>query len=106
MAYDRGNGNNGNKGNNNGNDANWKAAGFVNFFLPSKDGGRRKLGAIPLRAANVNEKSLNDWLNEDPSRAAKLLEAMQIEYQSAEPNEAKGFDLGLFAEPTEQPTGT
>lgn len=72
----------------------WKAQGFLNLYLPSKNGEqRRKLGAIPLKDAKPAEKQLLDWLNEDPSRVSKLMEKLVIEYQSAVPDAANGFDL-------------
>ena len=37
---------------------NWKAQGFLNFYLPAKNGGRKKLGAIPLKESKGNEKAL------------------------------------------------
>lgn len=75
------------------NDA-WKAQGFLNIYLPGKEPGtRRKLGAIPLYEAKASEKPMLDWLNEDPSRADKLLAAMVVEYQSAAPNDKAGFAL-------------
>lgn len=72
----------------------WKAQGFLNLYLPSKDGKRTKLGAIPLKQSNQREKSMLAWLNEDPKRVATILAKLEIEYRSAEPNEGSGFDLG------------
>lgn len=72
---------------------NWKAQGFLNFYLPAKNGGRKKLGAIPLKVSKANEKQLIDWLNEDPSRVAQILSSLEIEYQSALPADAAGFAL-------------
>lgn len=77
----------------NSNNESWKAQGFLNLYLPSKDGKKRKLGAIPLKESKPSEKALLVWLNEDPSRVAKILASLQMEYQSAVPNEATGFDL-------------
>jgi hypothetical protein len=71
----------------------WKAQGFLNLYLPSKDGKRIKLGAIPLKERKSNEKKLLDWLNEDPSNAEVLLSKMEIEYRSATQTEGAGFDL-------------
>ena len=71
----------------------WKAQGFLNFYLPSKDGGRRKLGAIPLKESKVNEKTLLAWLNEDPARVQVLLNKLELEYQPAQQAEGTGFDL-------------
>jgi hypothetical protein len=73
---------------------NWKAQGFLNFYLPSKNGQRRKLGAIPLKETKVNEKQLLAWLNEDPSRVAQILSKLELEYQSAAANDEHAFDLG------------
>jgi hypothetical protein len=72
----------------------WKAQGFLNFYLPAKNGQRKKLGAIPLKEAKTNEKHLLAWLNEDPSRVAQILSKLEIEYQSALPADTSGFDLG------------
>ena len=48
------------------NQENWKADGFVNLYLPSTDGGKRKkLGAIPLRANKPAEAALLEWLKKD-----------------------------------------
>lgn len=74
---------------------NWKAQGFLNLYLPSKDakGGRRKLGAIPLKDSKPAEKQLMDWLNEDPSRVATIMAKIVIEYQAADGGNTAGFDL-------------
>lgn len=72
----------------------WKAQGFLNLYLPSKDGGKRKkLGAIPLKEAKTSEKALLAWLNEDPANAQKILAKLEIEYQSATPADTAGFAL-------------
>ena len=73
---------------------NWKAQGFLNFYLPAKNGQRRKLGAIPLKESKVNEKQLLAWLNEDPSRVTQILAKLEVEFQSAASNDAHAFDLG------------
>lgn len=76
------------------NDDSWKASGFINLYLPSKDGKRRKLGAIALRDSRASEKSLNEWLAKDPANMAKVLGKLIMEYQSATPAEGSGFDIG------------
>ena len=78
----------------NNNNETWKAQGFLNLYLPSKTGQRRKLGAIPLKESRSSEKQLLAWLNEDPSRVAQILAKLEIEYQSALPADTAGFDLG------------
>lgn len=88
-------------GNNNNNDntgipANKKAIGFLNLYLPTEGGGKRKIGntGIPLREANVNERKLAEWLAVDPEARIKLLlKQLIVEYNSAEPAEGGGFVL-------------
>jgi len=75
------------------NNTNWQAQGFLNFYLPSKAGGRKKLGFIPLKDNKPNEKALLAWLNEDPSRAQKILATLEIDYQTAIPADGSGFAL-------------
>lgn len=75
------------------NNENWKAQGFLNFYLPAKNGQRRKLGAIPLKESKANEKQLLAWLNEDPSRVSQILAKLEIEYQSAASNDEHAFAL-------------
>lgn len=77
------------------NDDSWKAQGFLNLYLPGKDGVRRKLGAIPLKESKANEKAMLAWLNEDASRVAMILAKLEIEYKPATAEaEGHGFDLG------------
>jgi len=71
-----------------------KASGFINIYLPSKDGKRRKLGAIPLRNGKPAEKTLLEWLEADEGNVAKLASKLIVEYQAAAFNEAHNFDLG------------
>jgi hypothetical protein len=85
------------RSNNNSNQQNneqWKAQGFLNLYLPTKDGGRRKLGAIPLKEAVSTEKAMLDWLKEDPTRVEAILNKLEIEFRTAEPKEGSAFDLG------------
>lgn len=74
------------------------AIGFINLYLPSKDGGRTKLGAIPLKASRDREKALFDALSdeavsEDVVKA--ILGRLMIDFQKAEQGEGKHFDLGF-----------
>ena len=71
----------------------WKAQGFLNLYLPAKDGKRMKLGAIPLKESKPSEKTMLAWLNEDPANAEKILAKLIIEYKSAVPADGAGFDL-------------
>ena len=71
-----------------------KAAGFINLYLPSKDGKQRKLGAIPLKLSKANEKRLLEWLESDEANVASLASKLIVTYQSAAVNEDHAFDLG------------
>lgn len=75
-------------------DESWKAQGFINLYLPSKNGeARRKLGAIALKDSKPSEKALREWLEQDPANIAKVLGKLVMEYQSAAGSDANGFDL-------------
>ena len=96
MAFDKTPAAAGNANNNNGIPANKKAIGFLNFYLPTEGGGKRKIGntGIPLRETNANERALAEWLAVDPEvRAALLKDKLIVEYNSAEPAEGGGFML-------------
>lgn len=74
-------------------DENWKSQAFINFYLPSKEGGRRKLGSIGLKTSKPAEAGLIEWLQEDPSRVAVVAEKLEIDFQMADGDATKGFDL-------------
>lgn len=77
---------------------NKKATGFLNLYLPNIGGGRRKLGAIPLRSMYKNEADLADWLAADPAgRVAILLSKLEIEYNASTPAESTAFDMSVPA---------
>ena len=76
------------------NQESWKADGFVNLYLPSTDGNKRKkLGAIPLRANKPSEAALLEWLKKDANNVAKLLSKLELDFQSVEASAAIGFAL-------------
>ena len=79
---------------NDNNQESWKAAGFVNLYLPSTDGGKRKkLGAIPLRANRPSEAALLEWLKKDAGNVEKLLAKLELDFQSVEASASIGFAL-------------
>lgn len=76
------------------NNGDWeRASGFLNFYLPTKGGKRRKLGAIPLYNSKVNEKTFMDWLAADEANITKVLSVLELEYRAAESDENAAFDL-------------
>lgn len=81
--------------NNNAQSDSWKADGFLNLYLPNREGKRTKLGAIALKTSKANEKRLFDWLKEDPARAETLLAQLQIEFRTSEPTEGSAFALPI-----------
>jgi len=70
---------------------NWKAAGFLNFYLPAKDGSRVKLGAIPLKDNKPREKALIEALKADPEMIQKVMEHLEVEFNVSEQSEGKAF---------------
>lgn len=75
------------------NNDSWKAQGFINISLKTKDGGTRKLGAIALHENNVNENQLLEWLKADPANLEKMIDRMTFEFRTSEVVEDKMFDL-------------
>lgn len=74
------------------------AIGFVNLWLPAKNGGRSKLGAIPLKASDERHKALFDALSDETKIdqvKQRILELLQLDFQIVESGEGKHFDLGI-----------
>lgn len=70
-----------------------KAVSYINLYLPNQGGGKRKLGAVVLRAGYPNEVTLSDWLQADPKNVEHLLSKLIIEVNSATPSADSQFDL-------------
>jgi len=81
----------------------WKAKGFLNFYLPTKEGGRRKVGAIPLRIANANEAKLADWLAAGDDNVQAFANKVMVDYNPAEPGDNTAFDLDSLTMKSESP---
>lgn len=78
--------------NGNGSDAqDWKADGFINFYLPREDGGKRKLGTIMLYERNEPQAALIERLKKDPEAIKALADALIVEFNTAEIKEGTGF---------------
>lgn len=71
---------------------NWKANGFINFYIPTKDGKQVKLGALSLRDSRKIEASVRAFLEENEDNITKLMSKVIVNYQAAE---SKDFDLDL-----------
>ncbi len=72
-----------------------QAEGYLNLYLPTANGARRKLGSIILRKGNANEMTLANWLAEDPSRIEIVRQRLELEYNSATQAPGTEFDLSL-----------
>ena len=73
---------------------NWeRAKGFLNIYLPSKDGKRRKVGAIALRESKLIENQILGFLEADEGNLDKLVVKLIFEYQSTAANEGTKLDL-------------
>lgn len=71
-----------------------KAIGFLNVYVPTKGGGRRKVGAgIPLNASKDTEKAIFEWLTKGDKEAqakalAKFCSIVQFEFNPTTDNSA------------------
>lgn len=72
-----------------------KAIGFLNFYVPTQGGQRRKLGTIPLRESKAIEKQIADFLAADEANAEKLQTKLIIDFnpQLDEADPANALDL-------------
>lgn len=71
--------------------------GYINIYIPSRDGARKKLGAIALKDSNVNQKALREWLDADEANINNLMDALVGEYTSVSGAPAE-FDLPGFGD--------
>lgn len=69
-----------------------KAKGFINLYIASKTGGKKKLAGIALRTGDgyQNEQQLLEWLLANPENIDKLKEKLIVEFN---PVQESGFDL-------------
>ena len=73
-------------------DDSWKSQGFLNLYLPTPDGGKRKVGSIPLKEAKAFEAAVLKRLNEEGGLEA-FVKNVIIEFNavSDEPVSNVGF---------------
>lgn len=72
----------------------WKAAGFINASLTLPGQATIKLPSLALK--NDKYADLIKWLNEDPTRVAKLLPYITFDYKANTPT-AKVFDFSALS---------
>lgn len=61
----------------------WKAQAFINLYLPTENGGKRKLISIPLKDAKAYDSALIERMQQDGSIEA-LKDALIIDFQLAD----------------------
>ena len=71
----------------------WKAQAFINIYVPTPDGGRRKLGSIALRESKPYEKLVIERLQEEGGLAGLQANAV-FDFQLAEKEVSKS-DIGF-----------
>lgn len=59
---------------------NWKAQAFINLYIPTPEGGKRKLGSIPLKESKDFEAALIARLQEEGAVDA-LKGALIVDFQ-------------------------
>ncbi|WP_225784530.1 hypothetical protein [Xenophilus sp. Marseille-Q4582] len=70
-----------------------KAAGFINLYLPTAAGGKRKLYGIPLRVSQQFERQLFEKLQAEPEAAGRMKDVLIVEFNLAEPKAGSEFKL-------------
>ena len=61
----------------------WKAQAFVNLYVPTPEGGRRKIGSIALKDSKTFEAALIKRLQEEGGLEA-LKDALIVDFQMAD----------------------
>ena len=81
------------RNNDQGSNESWKAQAFLNIYLPTREGGRRKLGSIPLRESKAYEKAIIERLKEDGALES-LAQVIELDFQLAD-KEVKTSEVGF-----------
>lgn len=72
----------------------WRSDAFLNFYLPTRDGGRTKIGAIALKKSRGIQAQLIEYLAEDPeTRVPELLAKLEIDFRMGSNGEGTKLDL-------------
>ncbi len=71
----------------------WKAQAFLNIWLPTKSGGKRKVGAIPLKTSRAGDAQLIDFLSGGEDALRSLVNKLEFDFQLSGGNPDSAFDL-------------
>lgn len=69
----------------------WKSDAFINIYVPTAGGSRRKLGYIALKNSRPSEKALIDRLAANPDDIEALKAVISLDFQLAEGDENAAF---------------
>ena len=75
------------------NSEDWKAQAFINVWLPTKAGGKRKVGAIPLKTSRAGDAQLIDFLSGGEEALRTLVNKLEFDFQLSGGNPDSAFDL-------------
>lgn len=76
-------------------DTSWKATAFINLYLPTKDGGRRKMGYIALKDSKALDREIITYLSEETEeRTKELLSKMELDFNLADTGNEPVLALG------------
>lgn len=99
MAYNQGNAarnNNTQRRTTQQGDDSWKAQGFLNVYVPTKGGGRKKLVGIPLREKNALEARILELAGSDDDKGTnlkKIIQALEFEFNPVQSQDEITNDL-------------
>lgn len=63
----------------------WKSDAFINLYLPTESGERRKIGSIGLKLSKPLEKQLLDYLADNGEEGlANLKEKIELDFKRAD----------------------
>ena len=66
-------------------DDSWKATAFLNFYVPTSDGGRRKIGAISLKDSKSFDAAVIARLTEGGTEATRaLMNVLECDFHRAD----------------------
>lgn len=74
-------------------DDNWKADAFLNISVPTKNGKRRRLVAVPLKMSKPKEAALIERLKANPDDVHALKAVLELDFHMAEGEEEAQFDF-------------
>jgi len=74
---------------------NWKSDAFLNIYMPTRQGNRRKVGSIGLKLNRPMDKQLLDYLSDaGEDGLAALKERIELDFQRADGHNGDELDFG------------